>query len=197
MVMDWSRDAVRANMAAPSMRSNGTPAPGGADVVAELRRLEAELARAHAAMASCPRGTRLPGSYLLLEAGGSRALAPAAQVEEVVRVVATTPLPGAPDEVLGTFVHRGRTTVAIDLAAALGVGRVGGIDAHLIVFGMSRPVAILVDRVAGIVEGPEVEGPPEGGDEGRLFAALGRARDEVLPILRPDAFVALAARASP
>jgi len=164
--MDWSRDAVRANMAAPSMRSNGTPAPGGADVVAELRRLEAELARAHAAMASCPRGTRLPGAYLVLEAGGSRALAPAAQVEEVVRVVATTPLPGAPDEVLGTFVHRGRTTVA-------------------------------VDRVAGIVDGPEVEGPPDGGDEGRLFAALGRAREEVLPILRPDAFVALAARAAP
>jgi chemotaxis signal transduction protein len=184
-------------MAASSMRTNGTPAPGGADVVAELRRLEAELARAHAAMASCPRGTRLPGAYLLLEVGGARALTPAAQVEEVVRVVATTPLPGAPDEVLGTFVHRGRTTVAIDLAAALGVGHVRGIDAHLVVLGTSRPVAILADRVAGIVEGPEVEGPADGGEEGRLFAALCRDREEVLPLLRPDAFVALAARAAP
>lgn len=177
------------------MRNPGTPADPGADVLAELRRLEAELARALASAASRARGSRLPGAYLLVETAGQRALVPAAQVEEIVRLVATTPLPGAPPLVAGSFVHRGRSVVAIDLAHALGRPRVPALDAHLVVVGASRPFALLVDRTVTLVDGPTVEGTAgdAAGPWGTgLVAALCRAEGEVVPLLRLASFVALA-----
>jgi hypothetical protein len=96
--------------------------------------------------------------------------------------------------VLGSFVHRGTAVIAIDLARWLGAEREPELDAHLVVLGAARPFALLVDRVAAVVDGPEVVGPRDGADPWHgsgLAAAWCRVGDEVLPLLRLAPFAAM------
>jgi purine-binding chemotaxis protein CheW len=162
-------------------------------VLERLKELEAEMARLQAEAATHAVRAPLPGAYVALEAGGQRALAPAAQVREVLRLVETAPLPGAPGEVLGTFLHRGRPVIAIDLARAIGVAREPALDAHVVVFATSRPFALVVDRVRAVVDRPEVAAGevPEAWSGTGLVAALCATADGVVPLLRLAAFTAL------
>jgi purine-binding chemotaxis protein CheW len=162
-------------------------------VLERLRELEGEMARLQAEAATHAVRAPLPGAYVVLEANGQHALAPAAQVGEVLRLVETTPLPGAPREVLGTFLHRGRPVVAIDLARAIGADREPRLDAHLVVFATSRPFALVVDRVRAVVERPEVAAgeAPEAWSGTGLVAALCATSDGVVPLLRLTRFTAL------
>jgi purine-binding chemotaxis protein CheW len=178
-----------------------TPAPGEPSranrsaLVAEVRRLEEELSRAQGALVALG-GEALPGAHLVIEAAGRRGLLPSSRVVEVVRLVATTPLAGAPPHVLGTFVCRGTPVIAVDLAALLGDRREPGLDAQIVVLASTPVVGLVVDRVARLVEGPRlfegdvVAGTPEAWRGSPLVAGLCLEGGEVLPLVDPTPLTA-------
>jgi hypothetical protein len=81
------------------MRGDETTSGSGARdaLVTELRRLERALQRAQAELLGMGGGT-LPGLHLVFDAGGARGLLPIGRVSEIVRLVATVPLAGAPSK---------------------------------------------------------------------------------------------------
>lgn len=173
-----------------------TPGPGARDaLVAELRRLEDELQRAQATLLTMG-GATLPGLHLLVDAGGARGLVSGARVSEVVRLVATAPLAGAPPHVLGTFVCRGAPVLALDLAGVLGVTREPPLDAQIVILTGTPRVGLVVDRIERLLDGPRVF---EGDAAGRTHAAWSAAGlvaglcvdgGEVLPLVDPGPLVA-------
>ena len=160
-----------------------------------LRHLEDEIQRAQAELAATG-GEALPGLHLVVEAGGRRALLAVTRVQEIVRLVAMEPVPGAPPEVRGTFVCRGLPVVAVDLAAiATGRRLEPALDAQVIVLAGAPSIGLLVDRIAGLVDGPRLfEGDreaatPEGWRGSRLVAGLCLHEGGVLPLLDPTPVV--------
>lgn len=174
---------------APTSRS-GDPRASRLALVAELRRLEDALQRAQGDLLALG-GEVLPGLHLVVEAAGRRGLLPAGRVTEIVRLVAMTPLAGAPRHVLGTFVCRGGPVVALDLAAHFGAEREPALDAQIIVLAGSPAVGIVVDRIERLVDAPRLfEGDaagatPEGWRGSPLVAGLCVDDGEVLPLMDP------------
>ncbi len=152
-----------------------------AGLVDRLRHLEEELAQAQGALAAIG-GEALPG------------LLPAARVREIVRMVATEPVAGAPPSVLGTFVCRGVPVVAVDLAALLGVRRQVALDAQIAVLAGTPAVGLVFDRIQGLHERPVLHaaGREElpGWEESRLVVGLCTVAGEVLPLLDPSPVIA-------
>lgn len=174
-----------------------------AALAAEVRRLSDALRAAQQALVAMGGGA-LPGVHLVLETGGRRALLPAAQVAEVVRMVALAPLPGAPAHVLGTFSWRGVPVVAVDLAAAVGARADLDLDARVVILAGAPALGLAVERVAGTVDGPRLfEGDParaapEGWRGSPLVAGLCAGDREVVPLLDPSPLrAALAAAPAP
>jgi purine-binding chemotaxis protein CheW len=177
-------------------RDQTTTGAGARDaLVAELRSLEGRLQRAQAELLALG-GVALPGLHLLVDAGGARGLIAGARVSEVVRLVATTPLAGAPPHVLGTFVCRGAPVLAVDLAAALGVRREPPLDAQIVILTGAARVGLVVDRIERLLDGPRVfEGDVEGKAHAAwsgsgLVAGLCVDGGEVLPLVDPTPLVA-------
>ncbi|MFB1479563.1 chemotaxis protein CheW [Corallococcus sp. RDP092CA] len=155
-----------------------------------LSALEAEQNQLRQELASLQGEVRLPGLYLTVEAGNTAALVPAKLVQEVVRLVAMDPLPGAPVHVPGSFVYRGTPAVVVDLARLLGVKRTPDLDSLLVVLDVGRLVALLVDRVRDLVEAPALVDGSQGGEEKMpwdgtgLMAGLCRTPEGLRPLLR-------------
>lgn len=115
---------------------------------------------------------------------------PAANVVEVVRMVASTPLPEAPDWVAGVINFRGRVIPLVDVRARLGAPPR---DAHL-----ATPIIVVAagDSTAGMVVDEVVEvltvsgggwSPLEaGGTPGSAVAGVTRAGDRLIVVLDPE-----------
>jgi purine-binding chemotaxis protein CheW len=80
-----------------------------------------------------------------------------AQVARVVHAVELTPLPGAPEVVLGVMSHRGHVLPVVNLRKRFDYPQreVTVDDQFVIVHAGSRSMALAVDQVQGIVERPE------------------------------------------
>lgn len=161
-----------------------------AELVAQMRRLEDELQRVQGRLFQLG-GESLPGVHLMIEAAGRRALLSSGRVLEVVRLLATNPLVGAPAHVRGTFVCRGMPVVAVDLRKLLGAKTEPALDSQIVILAGSPSVGLIVDHVPRLVENPRLyEGDvvaalPEGWKDSRLAAGLCLDGDEVLPVLDP------------
>ena len=161
-----------------------------AELIAHMRRLEEELQKVQGRLLSFG-GETLPGVHLVVQANGRRALLSSGRVLEVVRLVATNPLAGAPTHVRGTFVCRGMPIIAVDLRKVLGAKTEPGLDAQIVILAGTPAVGLIVDQVPRLVENPKlyegdvVAGMPEGWKESRLAAGLCLDGDEVLPVLDP------------
>jgi purine-binding chemotaxis protein CheW len=175
------------------------PARGAAgDQTTELRRqlaeLEATVDRVRAELLAQTTGERLAGLHLLVEAGGFRALVPERRVDQVAALVAMRPLPRAPAWMAGTFVCRGRTVMALDLAAwARGRRAEPPLDAHLVIFAGTPAAALLVDAVLSIEEEVTVAAGAVAPVAGRLVAGICSVNGEVLPLLSVEAIERAAA----
>jgi purine-binding chemotaxis protein CheW len=92
--------------------------------------------------------------FILFSLAGQKFALPLVWVEKIVRSVAVRSLPKAPDIILGVMNLQGRIVPIISLRARFGLEeRPIGIDDHLIVCRTSdRPMALLVDNVADIIE---------------------------------------------
>jgi purine-binding chemotaxis protein CheW len=162
-----------------------------------LASLEEEIVRLRRELATLGVEQRLPGLYLTVEVAGTTALLPVEAVLEVVRLVAIEPLPTALPHVVGTMLYRGKSAVVVDVSAMLGVRREPDLDAHLVICGGARTVALLVDRVRDLVESPLlVEGSASGTastpwDGTGLMAGLCRTPEGLRPLLRASAFLAV------
>lgn len=174
------------------------PREARAALAAEVRRLGEALQRAQERLVALG-GEALPGLHLVVEAAGRRGLLASARVVEVVRLVATAPLAGAPPHVLGTFVCRGSPVIAVDLAALLGAAREPGLDAQIVILAGVPSVGLVVDRVIRLVDGPRLfegdaaAGTPEDWRGSALVAGLCVVEGEVLPLVDPAGVAAGAA----
>ncbi|MBF5041411.1 chemotaxis protein CheW [Aggregicoccus sp. 17bor-14] len=167
----------------------GDPEAHRSAVQRRLAALESEVAQLRQELAGLGREQVLQGLFLTVEVAGALALLPTEAVQEVVRLVELSPLPAAPEHVAGTFLYRGAPAVVVDLAVLLGVRREPELDAHLVVCGGARPVALLVDRVRDIVEQPTLvdaaaEGERTAWDRTGLMAGLCRTPAGLVPLLR-------------
>jgi len=159
-----------------------------------LADLESTVERLRSELLTRTSGERLAGLHLVVEAGGFRALIPERRVDQVAPLVAMRPLPRAPAWVAGTFVCRGRTVTALDLAAWVH-GRRGQVplDAHLVIFTGTPAAALLVDVVHSVEEDVSVAGGAAPPEAGRLVAGVCSLGGEVLPLLAVEAIERAAA----
>jgi purine-binding chemotaxis protein CheW len=169
----------------------GGPGAARASLVDRLRHLEDEIQRTQSELAAAG-GEALPGLHLVLQVGDRRALLAVTRVREIVRLVAMQPAPGAPPEVRGTFVCRGLPVVAVDLAAlATGRPHEPALDAQVVVLAGAPSVGLVVDRIAGLVDGPRLfdgdreAATPDGWRGSRLVVGLCLHEGAVLPLLDP------------
>jgi purine-binding chemotaxis protein CheW len=169
------------------------PSEARATLVERLRQLEEELSLAQGKLAALG-GEALPGLHLVVEAAGRRGLLAAGRVQEIVRLVATDPIPGAPPSILGTFICRGVPVVAVDLAGLLGVSREPALDAQIAVLSGTPAVGLVFDRIHGLHERPVLHaaGREEipGWEGSRLVSGLCTVGGEVLPLLDPAPVIA-------
>jgi len=162
-----------------------------AELVAQMHRLEDELQKVQGRLLQFG-GETLPGVHLVVQAAGRRALLSSTRVLEVVRLVATHPLAGAPAHVRGTFICRGVPVIAVDLRRLLGAKEDPAMDAQIVILAGTPVVGLVVDQVPRLVENPKlyegdvVAGMPAGWKESRLAAGLCLDGDEVLPVLDPS-----------
>jgi len=84
---------------------------------------------------------------------------PLSAVERVVRVVDVTPLPRAPDIVLGVVNVEGRVIPVINVRRRFDLAdcRIALTDQMVLAHTARRPVALLVDSVTGVLEYSEQE----------------------------------------
>jgi purine-binding chemotaxis protein CheW len=170
-----------------------SPSTTRATLVERLRQLEEELSRAQGELLAIG-GEQLPGLHLVVEAAGRRGLLAAGRVREIVRLVATEPIPGAPPSILGTFICRGVPVVAVDLAGLLGVVRTPAMDAQIAVLAGTPAVGLVFDRIRGLHERPMLHaaGREEipGWEGSRLVVGFCTVAGEVLPLLDPAPVIA-------
>lgn len=103
-----------------------------------------------------PDADRRTMGLLTVEVAGTRAALPLELVLEIHAAVAITPLPDAPEVVLGLVDRRGRTLPVMDLRRRLGLPpRPVRLDDRLVVLQLpEREVAVLVDAALDVVEVP-------------------------------------------
>jgi purine-binding chemotaxis protein CheW len=79
---------------------------------------------------------------------------PAREVQEVIRSIPMTRVPGAPAEVEGLINLRGQIVTAIDLRRRLGLDQVGvrGRVLNVVIQSDGNAVSLLVDEIGGVVD---------------------------------------------
>ncbi len=120
---------------------------------------------------------------LVFVMGDRRYGLPAADIQEILRAVAITPLPGAPPLVEGVVNVRGRVIPVHDIRPRLGLpAKALELSDHLIVIGArDAPVALRIDQAIELTEA-EFEDAVEGtGADGA--ARVAQLTDGLVPIL--------------
>jgi len=163
-------------------RSSPVPPPRAAQILE--RRTRALAARGAAAKPGAP-----PVTVLVCTLGGELYGIPLNAAAQVVPDAPCTALPGAPPALLGLIGQGGQVWILLDLALALGRAAPVAPGGHALLLRASpRPVALRVDRVAGVFslvpvaagDGGHAEGavsghapaPPELAAGGRALVGL-------------------------
>lgn len=110
------------------------------------------------------------------------------QVQEVLRVTEITPVPGAPEYVLGIINLRGNVVTVLDIRMRFGLSpkEIDEASRIIILEAADQVIGILVDSVAEVVylRTSEIESTPNvGNEESSRFIQGVHSRDENLLIL--------------
>ncbi|MEJ2573770.1 MAG: chemotaxis protein CheW [Gammaproteobacteria bacterium] len=110
------------------------------------------------------------------------------QVQEVLRVTEISPVPGAPDYVLGIINLRGNVVTVVDARSRFGLPPQDADDASriIVVDAFEKVVGLLVDNVSEVVYVPNSQiemAPNVGTDESRKFVSGVFNRDSELLIM--------------
>lgn len=112
-----------------------------------------------------PRADGAPMELILLEVAGNDFCIDIGYVREIRGFTAVTPLPHAPDHVLGVINLRGAVMPVLDLRARLGLGRTEPTGRHVVVVVSQdgKTAGLLVDAVQEtmIVDAGCLQPPPE------------------------------------
>lgn len=122
---------------------------------------------------------------LVFEIGGRRFALPISCVKELVRAVATVPVPSAPAVVEGAMNLRGSVIPVLDLRRKLGLAAraVEPSDMMIIARTRGRSVALRVDRALELMTPETTDTGPEGDG---AFDGVARLSDGLAPILDPN-----------
>lgn len=119
----------------------------------------------------------------------------ASAVERVVRMVYVTPLPAAPDIVLGVIDVRGRTIPVVDMRRRLGLPlRAPRVSDHLVIVTTPRRrLALPVDEASGLIEvaADAVDAAHDVAPNARHVSGIVRLRDGLVFLHDIDAFLSL------
>ena len=130
--------------------------------------------------------------------GGRSFGIPVEAIQTVFEMVAVTPVPLAPNEVLGLVNLRGKIATAVSLRRRLGNDPRAEEPSKLAV-GLDHrgeSFALVVDSVGDVLtldRGTEIEVPPHLGSEAIKFSSVHRLDAEILPIIDLDWALALGA----
>jgi purine-binding chemotaxis protein CheW len=123
-----------------------------------------ERARALARVAAAPASAAEMLEVATFTLGNERYGIETRHVREVARLAEYTPVPGAPDFVLGILNLRGEIVALIDLRRLFGIGQSGTTDTSRVVVlgGSRREFGVLVDAVSEVLHlrADEVFDPP-------------------------------------
>jgi purine-binding chemotaxis protein CheW len=125
---------------------------------------------------------------------------PLASVDRVVRAVEITPLPGAPDAILGVINVHGRIVVVADIRKRFGLPprEIELEDAIVIAHSASRPLAFVANAVHGVLDYGEsdiVDGEEIMPGTGPI-AAVAKTREGLVIIQNLDEFLDIGEEAS-
>jgi purine-binding chemotaxis protein CheW len=133
------------------------------------------------------------GTYVRIALGGEMYALSVDTVLEVTDVREVTPLPGAPEAVLGVFNLRGNVLPVVDVRALLGSAGAGGIAQRIVVTERAgRRVGLAVDAVIGV--GP-LPGTLEPTDAEHLTGAL-MVQGALIGLLALDSLLAAVAKSA-
>jgi purine-binding chemotaxis protein CheW len=126
----------------------------------------------------------------VFEVNGDDYALPLAYVDEVVRMVAVSPVPAAPDWLAGVVNLRGRVIPMIDLRPLLGLAPADPDPSAVFVVASKgdRVVGVLADAVAEVLTVPaaEIERPKEMTEGEGIVAAVARSARGVVLVLDLD-----------
>jgi purine-binding chemotaxis protein CheW len=91
-------------------------------------------------------------AHLLVRVGGERYALPIYDVVEVARIGDLTPVPGAPDAVLGVQNLRGQVVPVVDLGAVVGMPRSEERGAVVVVDDSGQPAGLAVDALLDVAD---------------------------------------------
>jgi purine-binding chemotaxis protein CheW len=134
--------------------------------------------------------------YFTIVVGGRSFGLPVEAIQTVFEMVAVTPVPLAPQEVLGLVNLRGKIATAVSLRRRLGSDPNApetstlavGLDHH------GESFALVVDEVGDVLNldsSTQIDVPPHLGVEGLKFSSVHRLEAEILPIIDLDWALAL------
>lgn len=130
---------------------------------------------------------------VVFEVADTRLGIPLEATERVERACEVTPLPGAPEPVIGAVDLQGRLAGVVDLRRRLGLSPrpLQPSDAFVVVYARERLFVLPVDDVEGVVDVPsEMLLPVDAVGEGRAkVRGLVRTREGLLLIDDPDQFL--------
>ncbi|MDX2052275.1 MAG: chemotaxis protein CheW [Polyangiaceae bacterium] len=122
---------------------------------------------------------------------------PISSVREIVNALPTTPVPNAPDVILGVADHRGDVVPVVDLRARLGMPKLASAlrTKWILVDVQGRTVGLAVDRVTEVfgTEGGVLRPAPEfgPGDEVRGISGVAAHGGKLIFVLDLDSFESL------
>jgi len=123
---------------------------------------------------------------LVFEVGSQKYALPTADVRELVRAVAITPLPGAPAVIEGVVDVRGRVLPVLDVRARfrLPAKALDPSDHFIVASAGSRGVILRVDRAThlALVDEASVQSPRMLGPGGAYLAGVARLEDGLVLI---------------
>jgi purine-binding chemotaxis protein CheW len=140
-----------------------------------------------------------PGSIVVVVVDGAEFGLPIANVREVLRVPAITRVPFSPEAVAGVVAIRGAVIPVLDLGLQL-FSRPADPDGRLVVAipgSADEPIALLVDAVAGVIDGADVVArdlPPDAAaplPAGWITALVEPDTDRLVTVLDIEAVIRL------
>ena len=135
------------------------------------------------------------GALVVFTLSNQRYGLPLSAVERIVRVVDVTPLPHAPDIVLGVVNVQGRVIPVINVRRRfhLPEREIALTDQMVVAHAARRPVALVVDAVIGVLEYSEQEfvGPQDVLPDLRYVEGVVKLDHELILIHNLDKFLSL------
>lgn len=134
--------------------------------------------------------------FLLFQLGGKTYALAIGKVEEILLIPPITPVPRAPETILGIVGVRGRVLTVLDIRSRLGIDRIAsGRGSRILVvpWTESESVGLYVDRVLQVsrLTPSEIESPSTvlGSDAGEHVIGLARVAGELVVVVHLTEFL--------